>query len=193
MELIVISETKLKVMLDACDLEKYPLCISGEGVVSMKAFREILAAAREKTGFDACSERVFVQAYPSRSGGCELFVTKLGAFASYDAGGTEDDEVRYRIKSAGHSDAGDNECAIYFTTIDSLLKFCRRISGKVGNRCNAYACDDSTYLIIVPDKFSKLAGEYGGKVRSYEFAAYTIDEHAKLITTDAASVLGALV
>ena len=32
----------------------------------------------KRCGFDAVGERVFVQYYPEKHGGCEMFVTKIG-------------------------------------------------------------------------------------------------------------------
>ena len=78
MEVIMISNTKLKVMLSAEDMEKYSFdpedCAD---ISSRSAFRSILHEAREQCGFDAVGDRVFVQYYPSKSGGGEMFVTKL--------------------------------------------------------------------------------------------------------------------
>lgn len=81
MELIVISESKLKIMLTGPDMVKYEL----EGdfadcadVHTREAFRHIFEDARAEIGFDTEGERLLVQMYASKGGGCEIFVTKLG-------------------------------------------------------------------------------------------------------------------
>lgn len=81
MDLIRISEKKLKVMLSRKDMEKYAFdgekldyCDDGTRL----AFRSILDEAKSRTGFDTADEKVLIQVYPSKSGGCEMFVTKLG-------------------------------------------------------------------------------------------------------------------
>lgn len=81
MELIVISESKLKIMLTAPDMAYYELesarmdCADAH---TRAAFRHIFDDARAEIGFDTEGERLFVQLYASREGGCEIFVTKLG-------------------------------------------------------------------------------------------------------------------
>ena len=85
MELILISDKKLKVMLSASDMQKYELdndTIDYDNTETRRAFWQILDEAKHKTGFDAASEKVFIQVYPSRGGGCEMYVTKLGALSS---------------------------------------------------------------------------------------------------------------
>ena len=81
MELIVISESKLKIMLTAPDMAHYELenarmdCADAH---TRAAFRHIFDDARNRIGFDTQGERLFVQLYASKEGGCEIFVTKLG-------------------------------------------------------------------------------------------------------------------
>ena len=89
MELILISNTKLKVMLSASDMQKYELdnnSIDYDNTETRKAFWQILDEAKHKTGFDAASDKVFIQVYPSRGGGCEMYVTKLGGARCEDQG-----------------------------------------------------------------------------------------------------------
>ena len=82
MELIVISDSKLKIMLTAPDMIRYDLAGSGKTCADPKtraAFRHLFHDARQRIGFDTEGERLLVQMYTSREGGCEIFVTKLGA------------------------------------------------------------------------------------------------------------------
>lgn len=93
MELILISNTKLKIMLDESDMKKYNIssecdCAGGS---TRKAIRSLLECAKEKVGFNTDGEEIFVQLYASRKGGCELFVTKCKA--------PETEEARARLKS----------------------------------------------------------------------------------------------
>lgn len=80
MELLLISDKKLKIMLTKQDMEKYNL--KAEGLdYSIKNTRQILdeifEIAGRKTGFEAKKGRIFVQAYPSVDGGCEIYLTRL--------------------------------------------------------------------------------------------------------------------
>ncbi len=82
MELIIIDESRLKIMLTKTDMHHYDLpadSASMAGASARRAFRHIFEDARERIGFDTTGERLFVQLYASRGGGCEIFVTKLGA------------------------------------------------------------------------------------------------------------------
>ncbi|MBE6685098.1 MAG: adaptor protein MecA [Ruminococcaceae bacterium] len=78
MELILISNTKLKIMLDESDMRKYHIGNESDCADSgtRKAIRSLLERARDQIGFNTEGEEIFVQLYTSKRGGCELFVTK---------------------------------------------------------------------------------------------------------------------
>ena len=81
MELIVISSSKLKIMLTAPDMQHYELqgnTLSYINESVRRAFRHIFNDVKAQAGFDTTGEKLFVQLYASRDGGCEIFVTKLG-------------------------------------------------------------------------------------------------------------------
>lgn len=81
MEWIVINESKLKIMLSAPDMRHYELSTERMDAAdedTRRAFRHIFDDARAEIGFDTTGERLFVQLYTSKEGGCEIFVTKLG-------------------------------------------------------------------------------------------------------------------
>ena len=83
MDFLRISETKMKITLDQSDLERFRVAASAldyEDPATRRAFRAILDAAREESGFDVAGGKALIQCYPCKDGGCELFVTKLGAF-----------------------------------------------------------------------------------------------------------------
>ena len=87
MEFLVVSKTKLKAILDKEDMIKYKLdatATESDSVVTRRAFREILAVAGDEVGFDTEKDKVLIQLYPSRDGGGELFVTKLGTLTKSD-------------------------------------------------------------------------------------------------------------
>jgi len=82
MELIVISDTKLKVMLTPVDMDTYHLdcaTMDYEDNRTRRAFGHLFDEVRQRCGFDASCDRVLVQVYPGGDGGCELFVTKLAS------------------------------------------------------------------------------------------------------------------
>lgn len=77
MELIVISDTKLKVILTEEEMESYGLIGEEEEEPPRTAVERLLADIRRLSGFDAVNARVLVQLWRDRSGGGEMFVTRL--------------------------------------------------------------------------------------------------------------------
>ncbi|MBQ8408535.1 MAG: adaptor protein MecA [Clostridia bacterium] len=78
MELILISNTKLKIMLSESDMRQYRIGSESDCAepATRRAIRSLLEHAREQIGFNTEGEEIFVQLYTSKRGGCELFVTK---------------------------------------------------------------------------------------------------------------------
>ena len=81
MELLVISESKLKITLDNEDMQKYGLLGTepdyDDPTTRKKLFR-VLDDVKARCGFDTAADKLLIQLYPSRDGGGEMFVTKLG-------------------------------------------------------------------------------------------------------------------
>ena len=82
MELIVINENKLKITLSAIDMHEYGLD-ENEFHLSITNTRRVLSKILHnspiKTGFESetPNERLLLQLYPEKAGGCELYVTRL--------------------------------------------------------------------------------------------------------------------
>ena len=80
MELIVIGENRLKIMLTGEDMARYELADPDAEELAphtREALRHIFADARADIGFDTDRERLLVQLFASKGGGCEIFVTRL--------------------------------------------------------------------------------------------------------------------
>ena len=85
MELLVINDNKLKIMLNKEDMKKHGLDgkeLDYEDNETRKRLFEILDAVKDKCGFDTSLDKLLIQLYPSRDGGGELFVTKLGLLSA---------------------------------------------------------------------------------------------------------------
>ena len=85
MEIIMISDCKLKVMLGEEDLKQFEIKaeqLDYSNTETKRMFWDILNRAKHQTGFDTDGQRVLVQLYPSKQGGCEMFVTKIGLLYS---------------------------------------------------------------------------------------------------------------
>ena len=78
MELIHIGEGKLKVMLTEEDMALYALDTAlsdGGGAEARRVVRDILDAAGAPLGFAAAQDKICIQIFRGRGGGCELFVS----------------------------------------------------------------------------------------------------------------------
>lgn len=81
MEFLLVCKTKLKIILDREETERYCLSdfTSSESRELRQRLSEILAEAKARVGFHAEGERLLVSYYPTRLAGAELFVTVVGA------------------------------------------------------------------------------------------------------------------
>lgn len=115
MELILINSEKLKIMMSRDDMAEYDItCESADyrNTETRRAFWSILDQAKRKTGFDAASDKIYIQMYPSKEGGCEMYVTKLV----------------FREKNTEHSPLDEAEPLVYrFENLRTLLKVCAEL------------------------------------------------------------------
>ena len=204
MDMILISDTKLKIMLSPLDMEEFSL--TGDDMdysksETRRAFRSILDKAKHFTGFDAACTRVFIQVYPSRSGGCELYVTKLGRsdFSSDDRKRIDSDD---KIGNAARSDdivQNDPYCSVYrFDTMNLMLSAVSRLHGMgFDGHSSAYTENNGTrcYLAISTDGHEapydrySFIGEYGESLDRDILKLY-INEYCKCIcASDAVNIL----
>ena len=77
MEFLLVCKTKLKIILDREEVERYRLAdfTSEQSVELRQRLAEILNEAEEHVGFHTEGERLLVSYYPTRLAGAELFVT----------------------------------------------------------------------------------------------------------------------
>lgn len=196
MELIVINEGKLKVMLTAEDVRHFELDITtpdGDSPSSRRVLREILDEVRRRTGFDASGERVLVQLYPSKGGGCELFVTKLSkrtAAGSLAPSASEPPTV-YDLRPV----------LFALGRMSDLLAVCRQLH-RAGYALfsTAYASDDGRYYLVLQERARpdtqpgalSFIEEFGERRRGTAELAY-IKEHSRCIAAgDAVATLAPL-
>ncbi len=77
MELIVISPSKVKIMLTPPDMRKYRVSASAGAPAPGPGLRELLADIEAECGITLTEDRLLVDLYTSETG-CELFLTRLG-------------------------------------------------------------------------------------------------------------------
>ncbi len=84
MDFLVVSDSKLKIMMSLDEMKKYG--IDGDNIdydnpKTRRAFWKILDAAKESCGFEVSGDKVLIQFYPAKDGS-EIFVTKLGLISA---------------------------------------------------------------------------------------------------------------
>lgn len=184
MELILINDSKLKIMLSPDDMREYDIScdsVDYKKTETRRAFWCILDDAKHKTGFDAASEKVYIQMYPSKEGGCEMYVTKLG-FTSPD-------------ESIDIAENDSRMLAYHFSELDSLLRVCRQLNSmKNCDKVEAYRAEDGYYLMlgVTPPDSLAFIGEFGKKCDGDAIKTY-LAEHGARICDNAAATLGGLV
>lgn len=89
MEIIVISENRIKISLNAKEMKKYGVDENDfhlESIDMRSILKRILHNSDQNEGFEAISpeDKLLMQLYPEKEGGCELFVTRLDIFSEED-------------------------------------------------------------------------------------------------------------
>lgn len=197
MEWIRISSNKLKIMLTAEDAARYalsPETADYADSVTRRAFRAILTDMRGETGFDASDDKIYIQMYPSREGGCELFVTKMGIEVTPKRGGTS-----YKPKSIRQP--RKRQFALFFLELENLICVCKRLKDKhFRGKSSAWLGQDRRYWLLLTDSGDPLktredyrfALEYG-EIESHDVALTLFPEHGKEICREnAVETLGKL-
>ncbi len=192
MELIRISDSKLKVMLSAEDMVHYDLnCETIDAVdsPSRRAFWNILDEAKRQTGFDPAGERVFVHLYPERGGGCEMFVTKLGSGAAQSLLPQTKKSGEY---SRSQTTSVLRERIYIFTALSDLLSACRRMRDTDAVTVSrAYVNEERDTFYLTVDRDLPFLAEYNA-IPGGRRELYYIEEHCRCFCRDAAASLGAL-
>jgi len=190
MELILISQNKLKIMMTSQDVEIYELNISGpvrEDLRSRRAFRNILAEAKQRTGFDALGERIYVQLYPSKCGGCEMFVTKLGIPRNKG-----EQESTRKEPSFCEIRRFPGESYYRFERLSDLLATCESLlASDYSGISLAYSAEENNCFFLMIEAESPEAAEFNGRLCKAHIADY-ITEHCRCICRDAVNILGTL-
>lgn len=69
MEFILVNSVKLKIMLSPQDMKEFgPAANAPESAFSRAALRKLLDRANSETGFDTKHAKLYVQAFPLRTG-----------------------------------------------------------------------------------------------------------------------------
>ncbi len=188
MEFIRISEQKLKIMLtptDMCHFQLDPAKMEENAGETKHLLKQLFKEIKKEMDFDAEHARIAVQYFPSREGGCEMFISRL----------CEEPDKEIHLPGLPSPSQGGfiREFAYHFTGLSSLLSVCRRLQSAVCiEQSSVFREHDGGYLLFLsvrvhspfstPDALCFLA-EYG----TQENAAHqkvAIGEHGFLICSE---------
>ena len=183
MELLLISENKIRISLSKKDLDEYRITCDDmdyDNTETRRVFWCVFDEVKQKTGFDAAKNRIFIQIYPDKTGGCELYVSKINAPANEDIS-----ENAPQLSFVPEP----REQEIYsFDGIEPLISACRRLSyiGYVG-RSFAYTDKSGRFYLIADGDLSKtrILIEYGLRHTSKSIRLY-INEHCSVVCNEKA-------
>ncbi len=198
MELIVIDESRIKLMLTAEDMAAYRITVNG----SREALRGIMADACRKCGYagTAMRGRIYVEMYPSKKGGCELFVTRLAERERESKIETERENGTI-MKTGNESILAEYRKYIFrgrviyaFEKMPDLLCACLGLmKSGYGGESAAYCDEEKRMYYLILEQESHIASENLGTLcRSSVY--YYINEHCRRLCSggDAVATLGKL-
>lgn len=203
MELIRISDSKLKIMLTPTDMRNFELCTDNFCDDSEKmhhSFRLLLDEVKRQSGFEADDHRISVQYFPSREGGCEMFISNLS--------GERDRATCALTPAQGMQPATRTRgsfCrsfAYRFERLDDLLCVCRRLLPMdYITASSAYRDDAGRYYLILntfaaspfatPEELYFVV-EYGHLENAAQLRLYLSEHGAVVCAEDAVGTLGAI-
>ena len=174
MEIIRVTNEKLKLILDSADMKKYGIterALSSDNGTRRRALFSLLEDLQKRTGLDAKGRRTLLEAFPDPAGGCEIFLTVLGD--------TKERHMFYRFSSLSH-----------------LSSAVRCLEGKVeGGESALYALAGNGYVLVLPppaqtcgDAYAFLS-EYGKEETGVHFLPYVREYGTCLCEKDALSYI----
>ncbi len=141
-EFLLIGDMKLKIVMSESDMQAYKLDRGRDysSPAYRRAFWRVLEKAKEEVGFDPDGDKVLIQFYPMRQGGCEVFVTKLGALSK--------DSVRSVTRSDNVDLLSHSKSFYRFEGLEDLKRFAAALKS-VGARVHSdvYISDDGKYFL----------------------------------------------
>ena len=203
MELIRISNSKLKIMLTPMDMRQFELSTDNfydDSEKMHRSFRLLLDEVKRQSGFEADDHRISVQYFPSREGGCEMFISNLSPERDTSSCAlTPMQEMQPAPRTRG---SFSRSFAYRFEGLDELLSVCRRLLPMDYITASSAWRDDSGryYLFLSTFAISPFATpeelyfvvEYGTIENASHLRLY-LAEHGNIICAeDAIGTLGGI-
>lgn len=181
LELIMINSDKIKIMLTHEDMTKYNINMLSQthtGNAIKEAFYEVLSDIKSRTGFDTLSKKNILQVYPSRDGGCEVYITKT----------VRDIKQNDNLPLTGQIKHIYQHTIFCFEKAEDLIDGCRilRING-YNKKSRLYIYSDLYYLVLElemksPNKSDELTFllDFAKRYNSESGEAF-LKEHGRLL------------
>ena len=203
MELIRISDSKLKIMLTPTDMRHFELNTENfydDSEQMHRSFRLLLDEVRRRSGFEADDHRISVQYFPSREGGCEMFISNLsGDKERGSCALTPAQEMQPAPRTRG---SFCRSFAYRFEGLEELLSVCRRLLPKDYITASSAWRDDAGryYLFLSTFAASPFATpeelyfvvEYGSIENASQLRLYLAEHGSVICAEDAVGTLGAI-
>ena len=190
MELKLVNENKLKIILTDEDMAQLDITLEEmdyDNTGTKRIIWEILDKAKHQIGFDAGTEKLYMQVYPAKDGGCLMYVTKD---AQIPKGSPYTYEKKYRSKV--FTSVKKKRILYMFDNSETLLEACNQLLLIGYNGKSDLFADDSIYYLYIEDNREPaldLMSEYGVLINNPMFGFY-LDEHTKkIISSDAVKIL----
>ena len=193
MEFLIVSSSKLKIMMSREGMEKFGISDSDEDYSSpevRRALWKILDTARDECGFDVSGDKILIQFYPTKDG-CEIFVTKLGKIGA--------SAERSITKSQNVAMLSSKPSIYKFPNLEALISASKNVLCETLSRAvRLYASDDGEYYLMLEERNSPPApsellvfGEFAKEVpKSLE--PYIIEHSEHVASVSSLSVLAEL-
>ncbi len=175
----MITKDKLKVVLSPIDMDRLAISYSAldyHDDLTRQVLLQLLSTAKEKTGFDPCDTRLFIEVYPYDEGGCVIYFTTLD---------TETDSPLAPAYGPVVFMFDDVDILIQ-ASIKLFCQYCHRIY-----KSSLYLIGGEYRLIIYPldqddNRTIAFLCEYGQKVGEGPVAAAFVEEHGQVILKERA-------
>ena len=178
MDVLKISNTKVKIMLSEDDIKKYALDIAEVDYNDTKTrgkVWKILDFIKKNHGFNFDGSKLLIQFYPSRDGGAELFVTKLSSLSK----GNE----RFMSKSENVTMLDSKRTMYNFVNFTDLIQASKIINGaKSIKESELFYSDSEGYYLEITERGATRLGQICEFAILLEFATRTPDERIPYIT-----------
>lgn len=138
----LLDKGKLKICLTPFDMVHYDLTcekIDYDNTETRRALWEMFDEAKHRTGFDAADGRICIRVYPEKSGGCEIYITKIG-----DKISPSENDMSYTAKDAVTPQFARAPAVYSFSSLEDILSACRCL------RASGYSGESSAFFDDAP-------------------------------------------